>query len=150
MTRHRRRLRLILPRIQLRLIGAMAAVAALALLLEYTLLVRSVLEIARELPHDRDLLVVRASSSLGWVLLVSLGLLLPVLALVAVLVSHRFCGPLYRFQVYLKAVADGTERGECRLRQGDELQELCELINTTTAAARESTPREGETARNAA
>ncbi len=150
MTRYRRRLRLILPRVQLRLIGAMASVAALALLLEYTLLVRSVLHIAESLPHDRQVLIAHASSSLGWVLAATTGLVLPVLILVALMVSHRFCGPIYRFQVYLSAVAAGTERGECRLRKGDDLQELCDLINKTTAAARQSTAAASAPAREAA
>lgn len=150
MTRYRRRLRLILPRVQLRLIGAMAAVAAMALLLEYTLLVRSMLQLAETLPNDRQLLVAQASGSLGWVLSASIGMVLPVLILVALVVSHRFCGPIYRFHVYLRAVADGTERGECHLRKGDDLQELCDLINKTTAAARQSAPVEGASNRHAA
>jgi hypothetical protein len=132
----RRRFRIILPRVQLRLIGAMAAVAALALLLEYSLLVHSVLALARELPNDGAILVAQASSNLGWVLGVSLAVLLPTLFVVAVLVSHRFCGPIYRFERYLTAVIAGAERGECRLRQGDDLVELCELINRATAAQR--------------
>lgn len=136
MPQHRRRFRLILPRVQLRLIGALTAVAALALLLEYILMARSVMEMASELPHDRDVLIALASSSMAWVLGLALALLLPTLFVVAVLVSHRFCGPIYRFQMYLKAVLAGDERGECRLRKGDDLQELCDLINRSTAAAR--------------
>jgi hypothetical protein len=133
---YRRRFRIILPRVQLRLIGAMAAVAALALLLQYSLLVRSVLSLAQELPRDGAILIAQASSSLAWVLGLSLALLLPTLFVVAVLVSHRFCGPIYRFERYLADVISGKERGECRLRQGDDLIELCELINRATAAER--------------
>jgi len=136
MPKYRRRFRLILPRVQLRLIGALTSVAALALLLEYILMVRSVMEMASDLPHDRDILIAEASSSLAWVLGVALALLLPTLFVVAVLVSHKFCGPIYRFQMYLKAVIAGEERNECRLRKGDDLQELCELINRSTAPAR--------------
>ncbi len=136
MPAYRRRFRIILPRVQLRLIGAMAAVAALALLLQYSLLVRSVLSMAQELPRDGAVLIAQASSSLAWVLGVSLALLLPTLFVVAVLVSHRFCGPIYRFERYLTAVIAGEEHGECRLRQGDDLIELCELINRATAAER--------------
>lgn len=150
MPHYRRRFRLILPRVQLRLIGSMAAVAALALLLEYSLLVHAVMELAGELPNDRDLLVAQASSRLAWVLGVALGVLLPLLFVVAVLVSHRFCGPIYRFEKYLREVLSGTERGECHLRQGDDLQELCELINRSTAAARRADSRPSASGRDAA
>jgi hypothetical protein len=139
MAPHRRHFRLILPKLQWRLIGAMSAVAALALLVQYTLFVRCVLEIASSLPHDGDVLIAQSASTLGWVLVVSLAILFPILFFVAVAVSHRFCGPLYRFEKYLGAVVEGTERGECRLRTGDDLQELCGLINRATAAARAST-----------
>jgi hypothetical protein len=36
----------------------------------------------------------------------------------------------------LKRVIEGQERGECRLRNGDELQDLCELINRATEPIR--------------
>jgi len=143
MVPHRRQFRLILPKLQWRLIGAMSAVAALALLVQYTLFVRSMLEIASELPHDGDLLVEQSAATLGWVLLLSLAILLPVLFFMAVAVSHRFCGPIYRFEKYLGAVVEGVERGECRLRTGDDLQELCGLINRATASARASAPALG-------
>lgn len=108
--------------------------------MQYTLFVRCVLKIASELPHDGDLLISQSTSSLGWVLVVSLAILFPILFFVAVTVSHRFCGPLYRFEKYLGAVVEGTERGECRLRTGDDLQELCTLINRATASARAAAP----------
>jgi hypothetical protein len=111
MAPHRRHFRLILPKLQWRLIGAMSAVAALALLVQYTLFVRCVLEIASSLPHDGDVLIAQSASTLGWVLVVSLAILFPILFFVAVAVSHRFCGPLYRFEKYLGAVVEGTERG---------------------------------------
>lgn len=150
MPAHRRSFRLILPRVQLRLIGSMAAVAALALLLEYTLLVVAVINLANDLPHDRDLVLAQAASRLTWILGAALAVLLPVLFIVAVLVSHRFCGPIYRFEKYLRDVLSGAERGECRLRQGDDLQELCDLINRSTAAARGAASSAPPAARDAA
>lgn len=150
MPHYRRRFRLILPKVQLRLIGSMAAVAALALLLEYTFLVLAVINLANELPNDRDLLLSQASSRLGWILGAALAVLLPVLFTVAVMVSHRFCGPIYRFEKYLREVLSGAERGECRLRQGDDLQELCELINRSTAATRAAAATPPQRARDAA
>jgi len=145
MAPYRRRFRLILPKVQWRLIGAMSAVAALALLVQFTLFVRGVLEIARQLPHDGELLITESASTLGLVLAVSLAVLFPILFFVAVTVSHRFCGPIYRFEKYLSAVIAGEERGECHLRTEDDLQELCGLINRATASARAAAPAGGAT-----
>lgn len=138
MPKFRRRLRLILPQVQLRLIISMAGVAAIAMLLEYVLLVRSVVELAVTLPNDSAVLMEGAPRSFAWVLAASLALLLPTLTVVALTVSQRFCGPIYHFERYLEKVVAGKEHGECRLRDGDDLQSLCELINRATQPLRES------------
>ena len=76
------------------------------------------------------------------ILLVSFGMLLPLTIAVGILATFRIAGPVYRFEKYLKAVIRGEEVGPCRIRKGDEFQELCELINEATAAMREQ--RAGE------
>ena len=72
------------------------------------------------------------------ILLVSFGMLLPLTIAVGILVTFRIAGPVYRFEKYLKQVIDGEEVGPCRIRDGDEFQELCELINQATAPLREA------------
>ena len=72
------------------------------------------------------------------ILLVSFGMLLPLTVAVGILVTFRIAGPVYRFEKYLEQVIRGEEVGPCRIRKGDEFQELCELINQATAAMREA------------
>ena len=134
---YRRRLRLIRPRLQLRLIGVFGAVAVLALLLQYLFFAAALQRVALVLPHDGLLLHSELSSLLAQILLVSLAVLLPVTFLVGLLVTHRVAGPLYRFDVFLRQIVQGERPADCRLRKGDELVELCQLLNEATRPVRE-------------
>jgi signal transduction histidine kinase len=79
---------------------------------------------------------------------IAAGVLLPVTLLVAILVTHRWCGPLYRMQTYLREVVNGENPQDCRLRTGDELVEFCALLNRATRPARGAAPMTAETADN--
>lgn len=50
--------------------------------------------------------------------------------------THKIVGPLYRFRVYLTALARGESPEPCRIRKDDELQDLCELLNRATEPLR--------------
>ena len=52
------------------------------------------------------------------------------------LVTFRIAGPIYRFEQYLAGIAEGRQLGPCRIREGDELVELCARINEATAPLR--------------
>lgn len=130
--RHRRRFRIIRPRLQLRLIGSFFGIAALALLLQYLAFLWMVADAAVDMPA----LAAAAAVNAGWVLAGSFAVLLPLTLLVGVLITHRIAGPVYRLETFLKQVESGEAREECRLRKGDELQELCALVNHATAARR--------------
>ena len=137
MPTYRRRIRLIRPRLQLRLIAVFSAVAVLALLLQYLLFVSAMHEVALTMPRDGALLHATLSSFLAEVLLISLAVLLPLTFLVGLLATHRIAGPLYRFDVFLKQIVRGERPGDCKLRKGDELIELCQLLNEATRPVRE-------------
>jgi hypothetical protein len=47
-------------------------------------------------------------------------------------------------------VADGAAPGDCKLREGDELQELCTLLNEATAPLRKREAQPAESERTAA
>lgn len=51
------------------------------------------------------------------------------ITLTAVFLFHRVAGPIYRFEVHMKQIIDGTPVDELRLRKGDQLQELCSTYN---------------------
>lgn len=130
--RHRRRFRIIRPRLQLRLIGSFFGIAALALLLQYLAFLWMVADAAVDMPA----VAAAVAANAAWVLAGSFALLLPLTLLVGVLMTHRIAGPVYRLETFLKQVESGEAREDCRLRKGDELQELCALVNQATAARR--------------
>jgi hypothetical protein len=149
MLHRRRRFRLIRPRLQLRLIGAFFGVSALSLVLQYLVFVRVLAAAAQRLPTDGELLMPALHGDLLFVLALSFGLLAPATFVIGVLVTHRVAGPVYRFETWLKQVLAGETRADCRLRQGDELTELCELLNRATATVR-AEAHESESPRRAA
>ncbi len=134
--KHKRRIKLIRPRLQLKLIGWFLGVATLALLMQYLLFAWSVSELAATSPDGSATLSVQAPTMLLRALLLSFLFLLPLIALVGVLVTFRIAGPVYRFETYLGQIARGEEVGPCRIRDGDELWELCSRINEAVAALR--------------
>jgi signal peptidase II len=136
MTRHKRRIKLIQPRLQLKLIFVFLGMAASSMLLQFILFTSNVTEVATTLPADGLILVEELPALLYRTLLVSFLLFLPLMFFVGVLVTFRIAGPLYRFEVYLKQVIRGEKPPDCRLREGDELQGLCRLINEATAPLR--------------
>lgn len=61
--------------------------------------------------------------------LVSLALAIPIAMAVAVVYSFNFAGPLYRFKQYFTGLVVGPWDSPCRLRKGDDLQDICQAIN---------------------
>ncbi len=138
--KHRRTIKLILPGLQLKLIVMFVSLNAVAMLLQYVLLLRSLTQLAGEMPQDGLHLLDELGPLLGDVLALTAFLVLPLTIAVGLLATHRFSGPIYRFQVYLRQVIAGEKPADCRLRKDDELQELCGLINQATAPLRSAAP----------
>lgn len=129
MAKYTRRIKLIQPSLQLKLIGTFLGVSALAMLLQFMLFTSSMSEVAAELPEDGALLL-QALQDANWrILLLTFGMLLPVTALVGVLVTFRWAGPIFRFKQHLSRIALGERPGHCKIRKGDELQDFCEVLN---------------------
>ncbi len=144
--RYKRRIKLIKPRLQLKLIGAFLALTAISMLLQFVLVGARVSHLARSMPQGGDFLVEKLPGLLVGVLLFSLIVLLPAVLGVGVLVTFRIAGPVYRFEQHLSAVARGEDPGPCRLRRGDELQALCHLINQALDARSSTGARPAATA----
>jgi hypothetical protein len=133
---YRRRIKLIKPALQLKLVGVFAGLSALAFLLQSLHVGLRLSELAATVPEGGTYLVAVLPELPLEILLVSFGMLLPLTIAVGIIVTFRIAGPVYRFEKYLKSVLRGEEFGPCRIRKGDEFQELCELINQVTAVQR--------------
>ncbi len=132
----RRRQKLIKPGIQLRLGALFAGVSVLCLLIQWLLFSSLLAGAARDLPVGSEYLLDVVPSLLYRALGFSLLVALPLTLLAGVHATFGITGPIYRFESYLKEVIRGTQLGPCKIRKGDALGELCELINLATEPVR--------------
>lgn len=132
-TAHKRRIKLIQPSLQLRLIGAFAGVTALALIAQVLVLGVSLSRFAGGLGASGAAFVEALPGLLGTCLAASVALVLPALVLIGVRVTFRVAGPLYRMERHLEAVARGEQPGPCRIREHDQLQQFCATLNEALA-----------------
>lgn len=68
------------------------------------------------------------------VLLVKVALYLGLMLLISLYVSHRFAGPIYRFEKSCQSLSTGDLTHRVSLRTGDELMELQEEFNGMAAS----------------
>lgn len=126
-TKFQRKKKLVNSGLQLRLIGAFGGLAALACLFQVYLVHSTLMPVIRTSKGPPD------NAELYGVLInnvtITFAVLFPLMLVVGVLITHRVAGPIYRFEQHLTAIAKGENPGVCRIRQGDELQGLCDAIN---------------------
>jgi hypothetical protein len=134
--RYKRKVKLIKPGLQLKLVAMFLGVSTTSLLLQYLLFASRLSEVATGLPDGGTALVAAMPSLLVEVLVLSFAFLFPVMICVGILSTFRIAGPVYRFERYLEQIARGDQVGPCRLRRGDELWDLCDRINEATAPLR--------------
>jgi len=132
-----RKKKLILPRLQLRLVAVFLCTACLTVQATAILVSFTLARLARELPNDGEALMGALPEFLWTNLLLGLCLLLPLTLGVGIVSTFKIAGPLYRFDKFLRDVRDGRQSEPCRLRRGDELQDLCTLLNEVTEPLRE-------------
>jgi hypothetical protein len=134
---HARKRKLIKTRFQLKLIGVFLGLAAVSALIQTLLVNHSLLKLLGRSEQASHALLGDLPGLLLGNLLLSLGLLLPAMGVIGVLVTHRIAGPVYRFEQHLKAYARGEDPGVCKIRKGDEFNELCSIINSALERARQ-------------
>ena len=136
----KRRNRLPDPKFQLRWIGTILGFCALALIVQTLVVGAQFAQAAQELTNpDVDPLQLM-NSILIRSLFMAAFLVMPCLAIMALQRTFLTAGPLYRFEQHLKKVASGEWAGECKIRAGDEHQNLCDLINAALESARAMDP----------
>jgi hypothetical protein len=147
MAPYKRRIKIIRPRLQMKLTLTFVGLTLLGLMLQFMVFLRTMTSLAVSLPSDHDVLMDAVPEVLIQSLLLTFCVVLPLTFLVGVLLTFRIAGPVYRFETYLKQLLRGENPGECRLRQGDELEELCGLLNQATQSLREkNTPTQTQAA----
>lgn len=143
--RHRRRKKFVKPEVQRHWAIMLLLVTGVSMLGQGILLMFILTRLALELPNDGELVVASIPGNLAWSMGLTFLFLAPFLVVTAVLVSFRFAGPIYRFEQYLKQVIAGDRPPACRLRKGDQLTDLCDLINEATEPLyRSDVSHEGE------
>jgi Mg2+/citrate symporter len=148
---YKRRVKLIRPRLQLKLVGAFAGLSLFALVFQFILFGAVTARFAAGLPNDSDVLFAKLAPALALVLAASLALVMPFTFWIGVRMTHRIAGPVHRFESFLSAVAAGQRPPDFHLRDGDELNELAEWINEATRPLRrESAPAHVESDRTEA
>ncbi len=131
-----RKKKLINSGLQLKMIVGFLFLACIASLFQVILLNRSIFALSRHMPTDGDILLAELPNLLVGNMVVTLGVLLPVMFGVGVLITHRIAGPIYRFERHLESIARGEAVGVCRIRAEDELHDLCDKINAAVAHLR--------------
>ena len=128
-----------MPALQLRLIGSFLGLTSMALMLQFLLFSAHLTDLGRRLESGGlELLGYRMPGTLLGVLGGSLVILLPVCMVVGTWITFKWAGPLYRIQEHLREVANGSGQvGTCKIRKGDELQELCGLVNRALESTRQ-------------
>jgi hypothetical protein len=137
---NRRRKKLIEPRLQLKFSLAFLATAFLLVMVQAIVLAFLLQRVADRLPNDGLALQAEAPRVLLYSFLATFALLAPLSLAVGVRTTHPVVGPIYRFRVYLGQLARGERPGPCRIREDDELQDLCALLNEATAPLRQTSP----------
>jgi hypothetical protein len=134
----RRTKRLIEPRIQLKFALMFFSTAGVASILLIAMLYMVLARAAENLPNDGVLLLAEIPGALIHAAWMTVGLLVPLTLLLGISTTFTVVGPIHRFRIYLSDLLAGQATAECTIRKGDELQDLCELLNLATAPLREA------------
>lgn len=132
----KRKQKLVKSRLQLRMTAVFLAVACASAMFQVVLLNWSLLRFARDYGVESGELLEGLPGMLGTNLALTALVLVPAILFFGIQVTHRIAGPIYRFERYLEDVAAGTETGSCRIRDTDELQELCDKLNRAVTTLR--------------
>ncbi|MFT4540856.1 MAG: hypothetical protein ACI835_003315 [Planctomycetota bacterium] len=138
-SKQKRRIKLIKPRLQIKLTLIFMGFSALSLLMQYLLLTSSLTSAALRLPTDSALMLREISAVLLSSIGIAFALFMPLIFLVGVMTTFRFAGPLHRLEMFMRATINGENPRDCKLRGEDEpeLHGFCELLNEVTAPLRE-------------
>ena len=142
----KRRNKLPKPRFQLRLAGTFMALVALSLFVQTLVCGAQFAVLASRLDGSESELISALPGLLGRSLLYGSLLIVPALGIIAIYITFRMAGPIYRFEMHLRSVIAGEATRPCKIREGDHHQELCDLINGALEAKAKQAASDDSTA----
>ncbi|MFT7670482.1 MAG: hypothetical protein ACI8X5_003191 [Planctomycetota bacterium] len=140
---YKRKRKLIRPALQFRITLAFMSTSILVLALMGSLVSWFLSGDAIQVPTGSEYVVAEIKSVLAVAFGLTMILLVPLTLFVGLQVTHMVAGPIYRFEQFLGSVINGEKPGDCKLRKGDELMDICDLINEATRPVREQVQAEG-------
>lgn len=123
-------------RLQLRLTGWFLVLSSLTMVFQFLLFTSVASKVALEPHSDPAAIYAAFSAACVRVLWISALVVLPATLLVGVLTTFRIAGPVYRLKAFLDAIRRGESPPDVQIRKGDELQDVCELLNEVTRPLR--------------
>jgi len=127
--KHRRTNKLPYWNLQVKVILVFFVPALLCVLLQYLIGSTGVVELLMnrgDVLLEKDVARVELNT-----FIICAGLLTAMFMGTGLVVTLRIFGPIRRLESHLKDVAAGKNPGPCNIREGDEFQDLCVLINHT-------------------
>ena len=85
---------------------------------------------------SQDAVTVSLFNTASWMIVLELLLVTPVVVWLGILITHKVAGPLVRIRTALAQLAAGDFNVQIRLRQGDELADVADLINYLATSLR--------------
>lgn len=134
MVHSKRSIRLVSKRLQFKLLTAFLTVSCFAAFVQMALLAGTLLSAGSEMPLGDSAIHAVVRSVLKVNLLITIGILLPIMSLIGLRVTMRVAGPAYRINQYLQdLIQAGTAQKPCQIRKDDELQGLVTALNAAVA-----------------
>jgi len=129
---------------QLKYVGMILALIFLtAALCSYVVYYTSMISLGEKLasvyPQGRLVSIVRA---VNFRILLSVIFIAPLVALVGLFASHKIAGPIYRMELFLKAMGEGNFASRITLRTGDQLTTLADGMNNLADSMRSNIMRQ--------
>jgi hypothetical protein len=134
----RRRRQLIKPSLQVRFGLIFAGLTALSLTLQGLLFGSMVVGVAERMPAGGEYLLELLPGMMERSIVFALLIAVPLTVLVGIHATFPVVGPLYRIEGFLREVVRGERTEPCRIREGDDLGELCDLVNQATEPLRQA------------
>lgn len=131
MAKHKRRIKLVDPKLQIQLTMIFVGLSALGIVMQFILFQSTMSELSSQLPHDGSRLMEAVNGVLPGVLGITLLAIMPLTYIVGVLTTFRIAGPVHRMKMYLRDVEEHGFQKPLRLRRGDKLVELAEQLSHT-------------------